>query len=132
MFHYVGLFALVFNLGFGIVILLLSLHSPQRLMSIWVVVLSLTLIIIFFKTRLYPLKVQDRIIRLEERLRMDALLPEQLRKRIPELTEDQLIALRFASDEELSSLVELTLDKQLNRKQIKERIQNWRPDHYRI
>ena len=132
MFHYVGLFALVFNLGFGIVILLLSLHSPQRLMSIWVVVLSLTLILIFAKARSYPLKVQDRIIRLEERLRMDALLPEPLRKRIPELTEDQLIGLRFASDEELPALVELTLEKQLDRKQIKERIQNWRPDHYRI
>ncbi|HEX4322335.1 MAG TPA: DUF6526 family protein [Acidobacteriaceae bacterium] len=132
MFHYVGLLAIVSNLGLGIVVLLLSLHSSHLLLAIWVLVLTLFLVLTFFKTRIYPLKLQDRIIRLEERLRMDALLPEPLRKRIPELTEDQLVGLRFASDEELASLVELTLDKQLNRKQIKERIQNWRADHFRI
>ena len=132
MFHYVGLLAILSNLGLGIVVLLLSLHSPHLLLAIWVFVLSLFLVLTFFKARLYPLKIQDRIIRLEERLRMDALLPEPLRKRIPELTEDQLVGLRFASDEELSSLVELTLEKNLDRKQIKERIQNWRPDHFRI
>jgi hypothetical protein len=132
MFHYVGLLAIISNLGLGIAVLLLSLHSPYLLLAIWVLVLSFFLVLTFFKARIYPLKIQDRIIRLEERLRMDALLPEPLRKRIPELTEDQLVGLRFASDEELASLVELTLEKQLNRKQIKERIQNWRPDHFRI
>jgi hypothetical protein len=90
------------------------------------------LVVALFKARLYPLKIQDRIIRLEERLRLDALLSDDLRKRIPELTEDQLIGLRFAPDEEIPELVQLTLEKNLDRKQIKERIQNWRPDHYRI
>ena len=130
-FHYVALGALLLNLVFGIVVLVLSFHT-QIWLSLWIVTLSVVLIVALFKSRLYPLKIQDRIIRLEERLRLDAILPEPLRKRIPELTEDQLIGLRFASDAELPSLVELTLEKQLNRKQIKERIQSWRPDHYRI
>ncbi len=59
-------------------------------------------------------------------------MPEPLRKRIPELNEGQLIALRFASDDEIPELVELTLEKNFSRKQIKERILNWRPYHWRI
>jgi hypothetical protein len=130
-YHYFASAALLVNLIIGIILLVVSLHT-QLLLSIWVVILSAVLIIFYIKLRVYPLRVQDRIIRLEERLRLDALLPEPLRKRIPELTEDQLIGLRFASDDEIPTLVELTLDKQLNRKQIKERIQSWRPDHWRI
>ncbi len=130
-FHYVAFAALLFNLVVGIIFVVMSLHT-QLLLGLWVVVLSVALFILFFKSRSYPLKVQDRIIRLEERLRLEALLPDELKRRIPELNEDQLIGLRFASDEELPSLVEMTLDKKLDRKQIKERIQNWRPDHWRI
>jgi hypothetical protein len=123
--------ALIANLIVAIVLLVISLHT-HLLTSLWIVVLSAVLLILVVRLRTYPLKVQDRIIRLEERLRMEALLPETLRKRIPELTEEQLIGLRFASDDELASLVEMTLEKNLNRRQIKERIQNWRPDHWRI
>ena len=123
--------ALIANLLVAIVLLVMSLHT-HLLTSIWIVLLSAALLLLVVRLRTYPLKVQDRIIRLEERMRLEALLPEPLRKRIPELTEDQLIGLRFASDEELPSLVEMTLDKKLDRRQIKERIQNWRPDHWRI
>ena len=130
-FHAVAFLLLILNLVLGIVFLVRHLQT-EPLLSAWVVLLSLVLFVILIKSRSYPLKVQDRIIRLEERLRLDALLPEPLRSRIPELTEDQLIGLRFASDSELPSLVELTLEKHLNRKQIKERIQSWRPDHWRI
>jgi hypothetical protein len=130
-YHFLASAALLVNLVLGVIFLVLNRHT-QLLLSIWIVILSLVLFIFFAKLRVYPLKVQDRIIRLEERLRLEALLPQPLRKRIPELSEDQLIGLRFASDDELPSLVELTLDKKLDRKQIKERIQNWRPDHWRI
>ena len=130
-FHVVTFAALLFNFVAGIVLLVLSLHT-QLLLALWIVILSIALFLIYWKVRAYPLKVQDRIIRLEERLRLSVLLPEPLQKRIPELTEDQLIGLRFASDEELPELVQMTLDKHLTRAQIKERIQNWRPDHYRI
>ncbi len=82
--------------------------------------------------RLYPLKVQDRVIRLEERLRMQALLGEPLRSRIGELTESQVVALRFASDTELPGLVEKALASSMKLADIKKAVVNWRADTFRV
>jgi hypothetical protein len=95
-------------------------------------VLAFALLMLVFKTRLNALKVQDRVIRLEERLRLTQILPEPLRSRIPELTEDQLCGLRFASDAEVPKLVERALNEKLKRADIKKSIQNWRPDYWRV
>lgn len=83
--------------------------------------------------RLFPLKAQDRIIRLEEQLRLSRLLPADLASRVHELTPRQLIALRFASDIEVVDLVREVLSGSLTEsKQIKQRIKNWRADTFRV
>ena len=89
-------------------------------------------VLALFKMRLYPLKVQDRVIRLEERLRLQALAPAEWHSQIYRLTEDQLIGLRFAADDEVVELAKQALEHNLNRKQIKERIKNWRADNWRV
>jgi hypothetical protein len=98
----------------------------------WILVMSIALVLFAFLMRSYPLKAQDRIIRLEERLRLLALCPEPLRSKVHALTPRQLIALRFAPDEELPSLAQKALDEKLTPKQIKQQIVNWQGDHFRI
>ncbi len=92
----------------------------------------LWLIILMFKVRLYALKVQDRVIRLEERLRLMQLMPAASHAGILELTESQLVALRFASDAEAPALAAKALEGKWEPKRIKEAIQVWRPDFFRV
>jgi Family of unknown function (DUF6526) len=98
----------------------------------WLLVLSVTLLILAGRTRSYATHLQDRVIRLEEHLRLASVLPEPLRARIPELTDSQLVGLRFASDAELPALVRRALDEKLSRSDIKKAITDWRPDYSRV
>jgi len=100
--------------------------------SVLLVLLAVAALMMLFKVRLYALKVQDRVIRLEERLRLQALAPQEWHAQIYRLREDQLIGLRFASDDEVVELAKQALEHNLNRKQIKERIKSWRPDYWRV
>ena len=100
--------------------------------SAWLVVVAAAAIVLALKARTYALKAQDRIIRLEERLRLASVLPQSLCSRISELSESQLIALRFAADEELPGLADKTLSGKLSGAEIKKAIATWRPDYWRI
>ena len=83
--------------------------------------------------RAFAVGVQDRVIRLEERMRLAELLPADLRPRIGELRTGQLVALRFASDAELPELVRRVLTEQIrDKKSIKRLIRIWRPDYARV
>ena len=128
LFHFVALpiFALAVIVGIVHFIWRPSLHTGAFF------VLSVAAAIAVLKTRLYSLKVQDRVIRLEERLRLSSLLSEPLRSRIPELTEGQLVALRFASDAEVPKLAERAISEKLSPADIKKAIQTWRPDYWRV
>ena len=97
------------------------------------VLTAFALVLTLFYARIFPLKVQDRLIRLEERLRMQRLLPAELHGRIDGLRPQQMVALRFASDEELPELTQWVLEEGVrDTKAIKQRIRNWRADHARM
>ena len=101
--------------------------------NLFAALLAATLLATLVQSRAFGLGVQDRVIRNEERARLSAILPEALRSRIGELTTDQLIGLRFASDAEVAELVERVLDGELTaRKEIKQAVRDWKPDHERI
>jgi uncharacterized protein DUF6526 len=127
-FHFFLAPALLLFLLWTVIHLVRHLES----MSVGFVVVAVLMLVTATKARLYALRVQDRVIRLEERLRLSGLLPEPLRSRVGELTEAQLIALRFASDAELPTLVQRALGENLGAKQIKEEVREWRPDYWRV
>ena len=94
---------------------------------------AIVLIVMAFLARTFALGVQDRVIRLEERIRYERLLPEDLKPRIGEFTINQLVALRFACDAELPALARKVLDAKISeRKAIKQMVQNWRLDYQRV
>lgn len=100
--------------------------------SFFILLGGLALTLGIFLARWYGLRVQDRLIRLEETLRMQRLLPGELQGRIGELRPGQFVALRFASDAELADRVREALDQRLGGEAIKKRIQAWRPDTFRV
>lgn len=128
MFHF---FAVPVFLISWIVSIVLAVKHPS-ILAAWEVVFLTAAIVALFKIRLYALRVQDRIIRLEERLRLATLLPEPARFGIDRLSEDQLIGLRFASDGEVPVLVARCVSEKLPRKEVKKVIQIWRPDYWRV
>ncbi len=128
-YHRVGLGILLINFGWS-VYRLIRAFSFDAMVGL---LLAILLFLIFFYARIFALTAQDRVIRLEMILRLKELLPEDLRPRIKDFTAGQLIALRFASDEELPELARKVLaDNLTDRKAIKRMIKNWKPDYLRV
>jgi hypothetical protein len=120
----------VFGISWIISVVLFVRHPG--FLHFWIVIFNIAIIVAVIRSRQYALKVQDRVIRLEERLRLATSLPDSLRPQIARLGERQLIALRFASDEEVPALVDRTLSANLAPVDIKKAIKNWRPDYWRV
>jgi Family of unknown function (DUF6526) len=125
-------FFLVPVLAINVVLIAIQLFRSPRLLGLWLFIVSLALIVMAGRMRSYATHLQDRIIRLEERLRLGSILQEPLRSRIGELTDSQLVGLRFASDAELPTLVQRALDEKLSRSDIKKAVNDWRPDYSRV
>jgi len=128
-----GFHAFVFPvLAINLIWSLVQLRNGIGFASLLSVLLAAALVVLFFYARIFALTVQDRVIRLEMRLRLARLLPADLQGRIAEFTVDQLVSLRFAGDEELPALARQVLDERLSdRKAIKRRIKNWQGDFLR-
>lgn len=129
LFHFVTLPVLLGN------ILLMAYYVVQApgLASVWGLLMGVALFLGALFARVFALAAQDRVIRLEERLRLRELLHDDLQTRIPEFTREQLIALRFASDAELPDLAAAVLrDNVQKRDQIKKLVKHWRADDHQL
>ena len=128
-FHYFVMPVIVLNFGWSIYRWRATGFSLDAFIS---VLTAAALMMLMFYARLFALKVQDRVIRLEERLRLEKLLPADLKPRIEEFTCGQLVAMRFASDAELPALARKVLtDNIRGGKAIKQMVQSWRADYLR-
>jgi hypothetical protein len=128
-FHYGVIGALTLNFLWSLV----RLYRGPGVDAVIGVITAVGLLGLVFYARMFPLRVQDRIIRLEMSLRLASVLPPDLRARISSLRPGQLVALRFASDAELPVLIRQVLDENLaDRREIKRRIREWQADHLRV
>ena len=133
--RWVPLYHFVMGIIFLVVVVVAGYRAVAGFLveSVFRLLVALALLGAYFYLRRFAIVAQDRVIRLEERLRMQKLLPDDLKPRINDFTTPQLIALRFASDAELPDLARKVLDENIvDQKQIKEAIRTWRPDYQRV
>jgi hypothetical protein len=132
-FHFLTFGILGINLIWSIFRLFVGLQGVPIYDRVLNVAVAAALGLLGWYLRTFPLRAQDRVIRLEEILRLERLLPADLKPRIADLRTSQLIALRFASDAELPGLTREVLDGKITgSSEIKKRIQSWRADHLRM
>lgn len=127
-YHFVAYPILLLNLGWTA----WNLRDPS-FPAVLDVLVAVALLLVTYYARSFPLKAQDRVIRLEMRLRMRDRLPADLQGRIDEFTPTQMVGLRFAGDDELPDLAREVLDRNLTKATpIKKRITDWHADHHRV
>ena len=128
-FHFVLGPLFLVNLLVAVYVVITDFSLP----SLSAAIVAVGLILLSGQVRAFAVQGQDRVIRNEERLRMRELLPDELKSCINDFTTDQLVALRFASDDELSGVAKQVLDRNIDdRKTIKQMIVTWRPDYQRL
>ncbi|MEO6048083.1 MAG: DUF6526 family protein [Candidatus Kapaibacterium sp.] len=127
-FHFVTLGLVAIN----ILIVIYRIIVNPTLMETLALIPAVALALVAFYARAFAAANQDRIIRLEERLRLERLLPADLSARIGEIDRSQLIALRFASDAELPELARRVIAERPDSAAIKKMIRTWRPDNIRV
>jgi hypothetical protein len=133
LYHFVTGGVLLLNLVWALYRLVRGLPEVPLFDRILAVLVALALASVYAYARLFALRVQDRVIRLEMRLRLASLLPPDLQPRIAELSTGQLIGLRFAADDELPELTRRVLDEKVrSREAIKKMIRRWEADHLRL
>lgn len=132
-YHFVAYGILVINFIWSLYRLFWGLPGVPFFDRLLSVLLAVAFMLVALYARTFPLKAQDRVIRLEERMRMQRLLPADLQDRIGDLRASQLIALRFASDQELPALTRTVMEKNIkDSNEIKKMIRDWRTDHFRL
>jgi hypothetical protein len=128
-FHFFVLPVLMVN----VIVAAMELIRDPRFATVWATIVAIALFLGILYLRFMPVRAQDRIIRLEERARLERLVPTDLRGRVGELTAAQLVAIRFAPDDEVPELTRRALNGELKtQKDIKVAIRNWRADHLRV
>lgn len=132
-FHFVTLGILAVNLLWSLYRLFRPYSEEVPVFDrVLAVLLAGALAALAYYARIFPLAVQDRVIRNEMYARLETALPPDLRPRIGELRRGQLVALRFAGDEELPELARQVLDGKLTKgDEIKRAVRSWRADHLR-
>jgi hypothetical protein len=128
-FHFFVVPVMLINLIWSIVLFVMS----PGWNSGWWIVVSLALVVLTFLVRLNSLKVQDRLIRLEETIRYQQVLSPAVRQQASALSCDQMVALRFAADDELEELLgRVAAGNFAKTRDIKQAIKNWRADTFRV
>jgi hypothetical protein len=128
-YHFFVLPVMIINFFWAVV----NFVKVRDLNSGWWIVVSLALALLALYARTNSLKVQDRLIRLEEKIRFQRVLPAELCQQTAELRPGQFVALRFAPDEELEELVRAVVAGELVKPaQIKQAVKNWRSDTFRV
>jgi hypothetical protein len=127
-YHFVAGFLVLVNLVFTVV-QIFRRPSPTTVVA---ALAAVALLLVWLYARVFVLSVQDRVIRLEMQLRLQHILPDDIKSRIGEITRGQFVALRFAGDAELPALVRKVLDEKItDQKQIKLAVKDWQPDYLR-
>ena len=120
-------------LGINVLLAAYFVYRRPVLLNVWALIFAIALVALCWRVRYFPLRIQDRLIRLEETLRLQRVLPDELRSKIDEISTRELIALRFCADEELPEHVRaIYAGDYRGGENVKSRIKSWRPDPHRI